>query len=67
MNSVAAAAEMAVAVNTAAGSIPAAERIDGFTARMYTIETKVITPPRTSLRIVVPRSFSLNTFSISTS
>ena len=53
----------AVASNTAVESIPAAESIDGLTARIYAIVINVVTPPITSLRTVVLFSFSLKNFS----
>ena len=64
MNSVPKNAETAVAVNTAAESIPAADRMFGLTARMYTIDRKVVTPAMTSVRTSVPFSLSLKYFSI---
>ncbi len=48
-----------VAVNTAPVSIPDAPRIFGLTARMYAIVMKVVSPAMTSVRTVVPASFSL--------
>ena len=53
-------ADTADAVNTAAGSIPAAPRIIGLTARMYAIVIKVVRPAVTSVFTVVPCSDSLN-------
>ena len=61
---VAIAAERAVAVNTLPQAIPEAERISGFTARMYAIARNVVTPATISLPTVVPRALSLNNFSI---
>ena len=64
MNRVATVAEIAVAVNTAAPSIPAADRMLGFTARIYTIDRNVVIPAIISVLVVVPCSLSLKNFSI---
>ena len=54
---------IAVAINTACASIPDADKILGFTARMYAMVIKVVTPATTSVRTFVPFSFSLKNFS----
>lgn len=58
-------AGIAVAVKTALGSMPAAERIEGLTARIYTIERKVVVPAVTSVFTSEPCSESLKNFSMS--
>ena len=58
----------AVAIKTACASMPDAERMLGFTARMYAMVMKVVIPATTSVRTVVLFSLSLKNFSnISTS
>jgi hypothetical protein len=54
--SVAIAAASAVAVATAPNGIPAADRIAGFTNRMYDIVKNVLKPPRASIRSDDPRA-----------
>lgn len=54
---------MAVAVNTAPASMPAALRIVGLTMRIYAIVINVVRPARISVLSVVLFSFSLNNFS----
>ena len=61
---VANAAEIAVAAKIASDGMPAAERMPGFTARMYAIARNVVRPAMSSVLTVVPFSFSLNNFSI---
>ena len=63
MINVAKAAEIAVAAKIASFGIPAAERIFGFTARIYAIARKVVIPATISVLTVVPFSLSLNNFS----
>ena len=53
----------AVAIKIACGSIPDAERIDGFTARMYAIVINVVIPATTSVLTFVLFCLSLKTFS----
>ncbi len=53
----------AVASSTAFASIPEAERILGFTARIYAMVIKVVIPAITSVFTFVPFSFSLKNFS----
>jgi len=55
---------IAVAVNMAPLSIPAALRMFGFTARIYAIVIKVVIPAIISVFTSVPFSFSLKNFSI---
>ena len=43
--------------------MPVAERIFGFTARIYAIVIKVVIPAAISVFTLVPRSLSLNIFS----
>jgi len=63
MRSVPINAANAVAVNTAPESIPAADRILGFTARIYAIVMNVVIPARISVFTSVLFSESLNIFS----
>ena len=65
ITSVPIAAETAVAVNTLPQLRLAADKIPGFTARMYDIARNVVIPPIISRFTVVPRSFNLKNFSIS--
>ena len=50
----------AVAINTASLSIPAKLNKFGASNRMYAMVINVVSPARTSVRIVVFRSFSAN-------
>ena len=54
---------MAVASRTAVGSMPAALKILGFTARMYAMVMNVVIPATTSVLTLVPWVFSLKSFS----
>src|SRR3954453_15717763 len=56
MAAVVIAAASAVATATALNGTPAADRIAGFTNRMYDIVRKVLTPPSASTRVLLPRS-----------
>ena len=56
-------ADRAVAIKTALASMPAAERMEGLTARIYAMVIKVVIPPSTSVLTVVWLSLSLNSFS----
>ena len=60
---VANAAEIEVAAKIASLGIPEAERMLGFTARIYAIAKKVVMPATTSVLTLVPFSLSLNSFS----
>ena len=51
----------AVAINTASLSIPAKLSKLGANSKMYAMVIKVVSPARTSVRIVVFRSFRANT------
>ena len=55
--------ETTVAVNTPPASIPVADSMPGFTARIYAIVMNVVIPARTSVFTVVLCSFSLKKFS----
>src|SRR3954468_17544255 len=52
-------AASAVATATALNGSPAADRIAGFTNRMYDIVRKVLTPPSSSTRSDEPRAVNL--------
>ena len=54
----------AVAVNMAPVSIPVLPRMLGLTARIYAIVINVVIPAINSVFTLVPRSLSLNNFSI---
>ena len=56
MSSVPNAATTIVATVLGRCGIPAKARMAGLTTMMYAIETKVVTPPMTSARTLLPRS-----------
>ncbi len=57
MSNVQMAAAAAVAAAAASNGTPAAARIAGLANRMYAIVRNVVTPPRTSRAVVVPRAW----------